>query len=56
MTVTWKPPADTVLTGNTVELTVANAERDAADLFAALNTDDSWIHVRNRPTDVEGMG
>lgn len=51
----WKPSADTVLSGSTVELTVANPERDAPDLFAALDHDDSWIHVRNRPTDVESM-
>jgi len=51
----WKPSADTVLTGHTVELRVGDPERDAADLFAALDVDDSWIHVRNRPTDVAGM-
>ena len=55
MTVTWKPAADTVLTGDNVELTVADAARDAADLFAALDTDESWIHVRNRPNDVAAM-
>jgi len=51
----WKPSSDTVLTGATVELTVADPERDAPDLFAALDDDDSWIHVRNRPTSVDEM-
>jgi len=55
MTVQWKPAADTVLSGSSVVLTVADADRDAADLFAALDTDDSWIHVANRPTSVDGM-
>lgn len=55
MDTSWKPAPDTVLTGSTVELRVADPERDAADLFAALNVDDSWIHVRNRPTSVESM-
>ena len=55
MNQSWKPAPDTVLTGATVELTVADAVRDASDLFTALNHDDSWIHVRNRPTSVDEM-
>jgi len=51
----WKPSPDTVLTGCTVTLTVADPDRDAADLFAALDFDDSWIHVRDRPTDLNAM-
>ena len=55
MSHSWKPTSDTVLAGRTVTLTVADPDRDAADLFAALDFDDSWIHVRDRPTDVEAM-
>ena len=55
MDLSWKPAADTVLTGTSVELTVADVDRDAADLFAALDVDDSWIHVRDRPRDVGAM-
>lgn len=56
MTVEWKPSSDTVLRGSTVELSVADAARDAEALFAALDVDDSWIHVRNRPTNVAALG
>jgi len=51
----WKPGPGTTLTGATVELAVADPDRDAAELFAALDHDDSWIHVRNRPRSAEDM-
>ncbi len=45
----WPPAQDVVLTGATVELrptTVADAE----ELWAALNDDQVWAHIRGRPT------
>ena len=44
----WPMPADTVLAGSNVTLTLAQ-ESDAADLFAVLNNDSVWTHVRGRP-------
>ena len=44
----WPMPADTVLAGTNVTLTLAQ-ESDAADLFAVLNHDSVWTHVRGRP-------
>jgi len=41
-------PAETVLVGSNVTLTLAQ-ESDAADLFAVLNHDSVWTHVRGRP-------
>jgi RimJ/RimL family protein N-acetyltransferase len=51
----WPPPADTRLTGHHVELTVSSAERDAFELFAALDDDSVWSHVAGRPPDADGM-
>ncbi|HET8970041.1 MAG TPA: GNAT family protein [Candidatus Nanopelagicales bacterium] len=51
----WPPPADTRLHGRFVELTVADPERDGAALFAALDSDAVWAHVRGRPADADGM-
>ncbi len=45
---TWPVPADTVLTGPTVTLTLAK-DGDAEELFAALDDDAVWAHVRGRP-------
>ncbi len=44
----WPMPAGTVLAGGNVTLTLAQ-ESDAADLFAVLNHDSVWTHVRGRP-------
>jgi RimJ/RimL family protein N-acetyltransferase len=46
--VQWPMPADTVLAGSNVTLTLAQ-ESDAAELFAVLNHDSVWTHVRGRP-------
>lgn len=51
----WPVPADTHLVGHAVELTVSDVERDAFELFAALDTDRVWAHVRGRPADADGM-
>jgi RimJ/RimL family protein N-acetyltransferase len=45
----WPPPADIVLLGTTVELRPVKPEHDAAALFAVLDHDDVWRHVRGRP-------
>ena len=45
----WPPPPDTLLHGNVVELSPVDPERDAADLFAALDHDRVWRHVAGRP-------
>lgn len=44
----WPIPADTVLTGSHVTLTLAGVS-DAPDLFAVLDHDAVWAHVRGRP-------
>ncbi|MSO27067.1 MAG: N-acetyltransferase [Candidatus Nanopelagicales bacterium] len=46
--VQWPIPADTVLAGSNVTLTLAQAS-DAPDLFAVLDHDAVWTHVRGRP-------
>lgn len=51
----WKPSRDTILAGTTVELSIADPDRDADELFDSLNHDDSWIHVRNRPRSAPEM-
>lgn len=51
----WKPSRDTILAGTTVELSIADPDRDADELFDSLNHDDSWIHVRNRPRSASEM-
>ena len=50
----WPPPQDLVLRGRCVELTLADPQRDAAQLFAALDHDAVWQHVAGRPSDVVG--
>lgn len=52
--VQWPMPADTVLAGSNVTLTLAQ-ESDAAELFAALNHDSVWTHVRGRPDSVGAL-
>jgi RimJ/RimL family protein N-acetyltransferase len=52
---TWPIPPDTRLSGHVVELTVSDVERDAFELFAALDSDAVWAHVRGRPDDAEAM-
>jgi RimJ/RimL family protein N-acetyltransferase len=51
----WPPPLDIVLRGRCVELTLADPQRDAAELFAALDHDAVWQHVAGRPSDVAGF-
>jgi N-acetyltransferase len=45
----WPPAA--ALRGEVVTLTPVEPERDAADLFAALDHDAVWRHVASRPRD-----
>jgi RimJ/RimL family protein N-acetyltransferase len=52
---TWPPPADTNLVDEFVELRPADAERDAAQLFTALDHDAVWAHVAGRPSNGEQM-
>jgi RimJ/RimL family protein N-acetyltransferase len=47
----WPPPKDVVLRGRCVELTPADPQRDAGELFAALDHDAVWQHVAGRPID-----
>ncbi len=54
-TMTWPPAANIELRGHTVVLAPAVPERDADELFAALDTDAVWQHVAGRPTSVDGM-
>ncbi len=48
-TMLWPPPAGTLLRGAVVELVPIDPERDAAELFAALDFDAVWLHLRARP-------
>jgi RimJ/RimL family protein N-acetyltransferase len=50
----WPPPKDILLRGRCVELTLADPQRDAGELFAALDHDTVWQHVAGRPRDVAG--
>ena len=47
----WRPPADVVLLGRAVELRPVDPILDADELFAALDHDAVWRHVRGRPAD-----
>ena len=51
---TWPPSPDVELRGNTVVLTPAVPERDAAELFTALDDDAVWRHLSGRPGNPEG--
>jgi RimJ/RimL family protein N-acetyltransferase len=50
----WPPPNEFELSGDTVLLRPASAERDAAELFAALDDDRVWTHLAGRPADAQG--
>ncbi|MEC3915869.1 GNAT family N-acetyltransferase [Nocardia sp. CDC160] len=47
----WPVPENTVLTGKFVELTATDPERDADELFRALDHARVWAHVPGRPGD-----
>jgi N-acetyltransferase len=51
MPLPWPPPAETVLTGTFVELRPVDVDRDADELFTALDNDDVWRHLAERPAD-----
>jgi RimJ/RimL family protein N-acetyltransferase len=51
----WPPPEDTVLSGRIVDVRPADADRDAGELFAALDDAELWHHVRGRPVDVAAL-
>lgn len=50
----WPIPAGTSLVGEHVTLTLAD-DADAPELFAALDHDAVWTHVRGRPAGVDAM-
>jgi RimJ/RimL family protein N-acetyltransferase len=52
---TWPPSPDTELRGTAVVLTPVVPERDAAELFAALDDDAVWRHVPGRPQDADDL-
>jgi N-acetyltransferase len=52
---TWPPSPDTELRGTAVVLTPVVPERDAAELFAALDDDAVWRHVPGRPMDADDL-
>jgi RimJ/RimL family protein N-acetyltransferase len=52
---TWPPAPDTELRGGTVVLTPAVPDRDAGELFPALDDDTVWRHVPGRPRDAAAM-
>lgn len=47
----WPPAPDAVLLGRAVELRPTDPDRDAPELFAALDDEAVWRHVRGRPND-----
>ncbi len=47
-TARWPPEQDVALTGSTVELRPITV-RDAEDMWAALDDDRVWAHIRGRP-------
>ncbi len=49
-TAQWPVPPDTILRHGSIELTLTTPD-DAPELFAALDDDRVWAHVRGRPTD-----
>jgi RimJ/RimL family protein N-acetyltransferase len=51
----WPPDPDTELRGDTVVLTPAVPDRDAGELFRALDDDAVWRHVAGRPRDAAAM-
>lgn len=50
----WPPATDLRLRGRYVELSQADATRDAEGLFAALDHDTVWRHIAGRPADTAG--
>jgi RimJ/RimL family protein N-acetyltransferase len=48
----WPPPADLVLHGCVVLLSPVDPDRDAPELFEALDHDAVWRHLKGRPHDV----
>lgn len=46
----WPIPADVELKGATVTVTPLDPARDSAELFEALDRDEVWAHVPQRPT------
>jgi RimJ/RimL family protein N-acetyltransferase len=50
----WPPPDGIALRGRCVELKLADPQRDAAELLAALDHDSVWQHVAGRPADAAG--
>jgi len=50
--VRWPVPEDLVLARGALSLSAATPA-DAADLFAALDHDQAWTHVRGRPSTVD---
>ena len=51
----WPVPAGVVLPGRWVTLAPADPVADAAALFAALDHDVVWAHVRGRPDSADAM-
>ncbi|HEV7191750.1 MAG TPA: GNAT family protein [Jatrophihabitantaceae bacterium] len=47
----WPPPSDVALIGDTVLVRPAVPALDGAGLFAALDDEQLWTHVRGRPAD-----
>ncbi|MHA6627663.1 GNAT family N-acetyltransferase [Pseudonocardia sichuanensis] len=45
----WPPPAGVVVTGRVIEVTPVDPARDAEPLFAALDDERVWQHVKGRP-------
>ena len=50
----WPPARDVRLRGKFVELTQADPDLDASELFKALDHDAVWQHLAGRPTDAAG--
>ncbi len=51
----WPVPEGTVLERGRVTLSITDPVADAEDLFAALDHDEVWSHVRGRPATVDEM-
>ncbi len=51
----WPPSPETVLAGEVVQLCPVVPDRDAAELFAALDHDEVWRHVAGRPRDPDDL-
>lgn len=51
----WPPAEDTRLGGQTVVLSPVVPERDAGELFTALDADAVWRHVAGRPADPDEL-